>query len=79
MEEFEKVYVDEVIKLHGISSSMVSERGKKFTLDLWKPVQCAFGTKTYFSTTFHPQIYGHTKRVNLVLEDIQRSFMPNFK
>lgn len=79
VEEFAKVYVDEVAQLHGVQSSLVLYNGTGFTSHLWIVVQRDLGTKLHWSTTIHPQADGQTKRVNQVLEDMLRACILDFK
>ena len=70
MDRLAELYVSEIVRLHGILLSIVSDRNPWFTSRFWKELQSAFGTRLNFSTTFHPQIDGQLKRVIHVLEDI---------
>ena len=54
VEKLAKLYVDEVVRLHGVPVSIVSDRDPRFTSRLWPSVQQALGTKLSLSTTFHP-------------------------
>ena len=42
--------------------------------NFWKGLFKEFGTNLNFSTTYHPQIDGQTKRVNQVIEDMLRMY-----
>ena len=59
-----------IVSLHGVPERIVSDRGTQFTSRFWKKLHEALGTKLSFSTTYHPQTEGQTKRVNQNLEDM---------
>ena len=54
MEKLARLYIDEIMKFHGIPSSIVSDRDLRFTLKFWKGLQNAFGTKLRLSSAYHP-------------------------
>jgi len=49
-----KMYVNEVVRLHGVPISIVSDRDLRFTSRLWSSIQRALGTNLSISTAFHP-------------------------
>ena len=53
IEKLAKMYVDEIVKLHGISSSIVSDRDHRFTSKFCTGLQNAFGTKLKLSSAYH--------------------------
>ncbi|XP_073030672.1 uncharacterized protein [Primulina eburnea] len=55
MNQYAEVYVAEIVRLHGISVSIVSDRDPRFTSEFWKSLHIALGTKLAFSTAYHPQ------------------------
>lgn len=62
-----KLLIDNVFKLHGLPSSLISDRDPRFTAGLWREVFRAWGTKLSMSSSYHPQTDGQTERVNRVL------------
>jgi hypothetical protein len=61
--------------LHIIPKTIVSNKDPKFTSNFWKGLFEGFGTNLNFSTTYHPESDGQTKRVNRVIEDILRMYV----
>jgi len=59
--------------LHGVPKKIVSDRGTQFTSYFWQQVHSLLGTKLNFSTAYHPQTDGQTKRINQILEDMLRA------
>uniref|UniRef100_A0A8R7TPT6 Integrase catalytic domain-containing protein n=1 Tax=Triticum urartu TaxID=4572 RepID=A0A8R7TPT6_TRIUA len=63
-----KVFWDNIVKLHGIPSSIMSDRDKVFTSVLWRELLSGAGTKLLYSTAYHPQTDGQSERVNQFME-----------
>ena len=53
LEEFYRLYIREIVRLHGIPVSIVLERDPRFTTHFWKSFQKAMGTQLMMSTAFH--------------------------
>ena len=64
---------DEIVRLHGVPVSIVSDRDTRFVSHFWRSLQQAMGTKLNFSTAFHPQSDGQSERVIQTLEDMLRA------
>ena len=54
LEKLAQLYVDEIVRLHGVPVSIVSDRDPRFTSRFWPSLQAALGTRLHFSTAFHP-------------------------
>jgi transposase InsO family protein len=70
-----RVFVSEVICLHGIPKNIISDRDSRFTSRFWTSLQSASGTQLNLRTTYHPKTDGKTKRVNQVMEDMLRLYV----
>ena len=58
LEKLAQLYVDKIVRLHGVPVSIVSDRDPRFTSRFFPSLQAALGTRLHFSTTFHPQTDG---------------------
>ncbi|WVZ51477.1 hypothetical protein U9M48_002622 [Paspalum notatum var. saurae] len=68
-----ELYIQNVLRLHGVPTSIISDRGPQFTAKFWKSLHEALGTKLDYSTAYHPHTDGQTERVNQFLEDLLRA------
>ncbi|KAG8501064.1 hypothetical protein CXB51_003123 [Gossypium anomalum] len=74
-----ELYIREIVRLHGIPLSIISDRDPRFTSRFWQKLQEALGTKLNFSTAFHPQTDGQSERVIQILEDMLRCCVLEFQ
>ena len=68
----------EIVRLHGIPVSIVSDRDTRFTSHFWRSLQTALGTQLSYSTAYHPQTDGQSERTIQILEDMLRACMMDF-
>ena len=61
LEKLAKLHVDEIVRLHRVPVSIVSDRDPRFTSRFWPSLQTALGTRLHFSTAFHPQTDGQSE------------------
>ena len=73
-----RLYLKEIVRLHGVLVSIVSDRDARFTSMFWKELQVGFGTRLKFSRTSHPQTDGQSERTIQTLEDMLRVCMLDF-
>ncbi|KAK5819938.1 hypothetical protein PVK06_024973 [Gossypium arboreum] len=78
MDKLAELYVSQIVRLHGVPISIVSDRDPRFTSRFWKKLQEALGTKLHFSTAFHPQTDGQSERIIQILEDMLRCCVLEF-
>ena len=76
LEEFCRLYIREIVRLHGV---LVSNRDPRFTAHFWKSFQKAMGTQLTMSTTFHPQTNGQSERTIQILKDMLRACVLDHK
>ena len=58
LDKLTSLYVKEIVRLHGVLVSIVSDRDTHFTSKFWRSLQNALGTQLNFSIAFHLQIDG---------------------
>ena len=71
--KYAEVQLDQIICLHGVPKTIISDRGSQFVAHFWEQLQTSLGTKLIRSFAYHPQTDGQTERVNQILEDMLRA------
>jgi hypothetical protein len=69
------IFMKEIVRLHGIYRTIVSDKDTNFTSNFWRGLFKGFGTNLNFSTTYHPQTDGKTERVNRIIEYMLRMYV----
>ena len=66
-ESVAQAFFSDIVRLHGIPQSIVSDRDPVFTSIFWKELMRLTGTKLHMTIAFHPQSDGQTKAANKVI------------
>ena len=78
-EKLAKLYIKEIVRLHGVPITIVSDRDTRFVSRFWKGVHAAMGTRLTFSTAFHLETDGQSERTIQTLEDMLRACVIDLK
>lgn len=59
-----RAFFQEIVRLHGLPESIVSDRDPVFTGHVWRDLFKLTGVQLKMSTAFHPQTDGQSEAVN---------------
>ena len=61
------LFIQLVVRAHGMPRKIISNRGTQFESMLWYELMAKLGLKVALATTHHPQTNGLTERMNRTL------------
>lgn len=73
--KYAKLYIDQILCLHGVPQNIISDRGAQFVAHFWEHVQDSLSTKLIRSSTYHHQTDGQTERVNQIIKDMLQVYV----
>ena len=73
LDKLAELYVKEIVRLHGVPESIISDRDPRFTSRFWQSLQNTLGTQLKMSSAYHPQTDGQSERTIQSLEDLLRT------
>jgi len=68
-------FVKNIVRIHGLPESIISDRDSKFTSKFWTEVHRILGVKLMLSTSFHPQMDGASEHAIRSVGQILRSMV----
>ena len=71
------LFLKEVMRLHGVPESIVSDCNTKFMSTFWRELHRLMGIKLLMSTAFHPQTDGATEWASCSIGQILRMIINN--
>jgi len=79
VDKLAQLYIQEIVRLHGVPESIVSDRDPRFQSRLWRSLSEAMDTKLQMSTTTHSQTNRQSERTIQMLEDMLRACTMDFE
>jgi transposase InsO family protein len=79
MDKLARLYVQNIVCLHGVPLAIISDRDSRFPSRFWQSLQKEMGMELKFSTTFHPETDGQSEQTSQILEDMLRACVLKFK
>ncbi|GJR90537.1 putative reverse transcriptase domain-containing protein [Tanacetum coccineum] len=78
MDRLARLYLNEIVSIHGVPISIISDRDSRFTSRFWLSMQEALGTRLDMSTAYHPQTDGQSERTIQTSKDMLRACVLDF-
>lgn len=69
------LFLDRIVRYHGIPDSIISDRGSTFVSQFWRELARHLQTELKHSTAYHPQTDGLTERTNQTLETYLHAYV----
>jgi hypothetical protein len=57
--KYAEIYLDQIVHLHGIPKTIISDRAAQFVACFWEQFQQTLGTKLIRSSAYHPQTWAN--------------------
>jgi len=70
-----ELFLREVVRIHGLPSTIVSDRGPQFASTFWQQMCSRLGIDRRMSTAFQSQTDGQTERMNASMEQYLQVFV----
>jgi hypothetical protein len=70
-----KLIIREIVRLHGLPDTVISDRGPQFVAEFWKHLCMLLRIDARLSTAFHPETDGQTEAENKEMERYIRTYV----
>lgn len=77
--ELALLFHQNIFKLHGLPTEIISDRDPRFTSNFWKELCRLLGVKQNLTSPYHPQSDGQTERMNRILEEMLRHYVSPYQ
>ena len=74
-----KIYIKEIVRLHGIPESIVLDRDTKFKSEIWRELSSSLGQWLLMSTAYHLQTDGASERGIQSMPQILRVIVDDYQ
>jgi transposase InsO family protein len=74
-ESVAQAFFSDIVRLHGVPQSIVSDRDPIFTSTFWSELMRLTGIRQHMSSVFHPQSDGQTEDANRFTGDHPREWL----
>ena len=74
-EQLADLYARNIFRLHGLTKTVVSDRGMQFIAKFWKGLYKNLKIEALLSTPYYPETDGQTERMNAILEQYLRAYI----
>jgi len=74
--EVARLFLQDIVRNHGVPKTIISDRDKVFTSHFWDEVSRFLGFKPQTTTSRHPEADGQVERTNQTLEQLIRTTCP---
>ena len=69
------IFINQIVKLHGLPTVIISDRGPQFVSKFWQNLCQILDIDLRLSSAYHPQTDGQTERLNQTLEQNLRCLL----
>jgi hypothetical protein len=77
-ERYVELYISHILCRHGVSKTIISDRGPQFITRFWEQLHASFGMCLIHNLAYHLQTDCQIEKINQILEDMLRACVLNY-